>query len=179
LTKEGIVMSNETHSILAIVRRLCFSITIGIAGKSVMLKHNLRIWQAGMLALALGIILLVGCGHSGRQDIGGTVTFSGVPLERGYIAFQPKPGTASPSAGGEIVGGKFSVSPTKGLLPGKFRVEITASRITDKKVRDRLTGDLVPLEEQYIPAKYNTASQLEITIPQEGGKVLQDFDLTP
>lgn len=170
-------MCIETHSILAIARRLCFSITIGIAGKSVMLKHNLRIWQAVMLAV--GIILLGGCGHSGRQEVGGTVTLNGAPLEKGYIAFQPKPGTASPSAGGEIVGGKFLVSSAKGLLPGKFRVEITASRVTDRKVRDRLTGNLVPLEEQYIPAKYNTASQLELTIPQEGGKVTKNFDLTP
>ena len=64
------------------------------------------------------------------------------------------------------------------MLPGKFRVEITASRITDKKIRDRLTGNMVTLEEQYIPQKYNANTQLEITIPPGIRSIVKNFDLT-
>jgi hypothetical protein len=62
-------------------------------------------------------------------------------------------------------------------MPGKFRVEITAIRKTDKKVQDPILG-LVPLEEQYIPAKYNDSSQLEIDVPAGGGTITKDFALT-
>jgi len=63
--------------------------------------------------------------------------------------------TASPIAGGSIASGKFSIAPQRGLMPGKFRVEITASRPGDKKARAPITGEMVTIEEQYLPAKYN------------------------
>ncbi len=62
---------------------------------------------------------------------------------------------------------EFSISPQLGLLPGGFRVEITASRPTGKQFRD-LVGNMVTLEEQYIPAKYNTESKLEAEIGDDG-----------
>ena len=57
-------------------------------------------------------------------------------------------------------GGKFSIPAAGGTFAGKFRVEITASRPSGKKVADRFTGKLVDSYEQFIPRKYNTESQL-------------------
>jgi hypothetical protein len=130
-----------------------------------------------LLAVAFCSMALVGCGGQGREALEGTVTLDGKPLEKGYITFRPQPGTASPSAGADIADGKFSVASKGGVLPGKFRVEITASRTTDKKIRDRLTGNMVSLEEQYIPAKYNNASKLEAEIGASGRQRL-DFAIT-
>jgi hypothetical protein len=126
-----------------------------------------------LLAVASCSPSLTGCGNQGREAIEGTVTLDGKPLEKGYISFRPQPGTASPSAGADIANGKFSVASKGGVLPGKFRVEITASRKTDKKIRDRLTGNMVPLEEQYIPARYNEDSKLEAEIGSSNARRLE------
>jgi len=63
-------------------------------------------------------------------------------------------------------------------MPGKFRVEITAMRPSGKMVPNRFTGNMMMLEEQYVPDKYNKNSQLELTVPSERGTVAKDFELT-
>ena len=88
----------------------------------------------------------------GRQAIEGTVTLDGKPLEKGQITFVPQGDTKGPTAGAEIVGGKFAIPAAGGPLAGKFRVEITAARPGGRKVHDRMTGTLVDAYEQFIPA---------------------------
>ncbi len=118
-----------------------------------------------IIIIAVGIPLLFGCsGGSDRKAVEGTVTLDGKPLEKGYVSFRPQQGTKSPSGGANVVNGEFSIDPERGLLPGKFRVEITASRPTGRQIPDRLTGKMMPFEEQYIPAKYNNESKLETEI---------------
>ena len=131
------------------------------------LGSRLSLWLF-LLTLASGSVFFSGCGSSGRQGIEGIVTLDGKPFEKGYVMLRPQSGTASPSAGGDIVKGKFSIVPKGGLLPGKFRVEITASRLTDKKVMDPMRGKMVTLEEQIIPAKYNSQSELQAKVAAEG-----------
>jgi hypothetical protein len=141
-------------------------------GRSHMDNHV--IWRLCLLALAVGPVSLGGCSdRSARQGIDGTVTLDGKPLEKGQISFRPQQGTASPSAGGTILDGKFSISPERGLSPGKFRVEITASRPGNELGRDLLTGKMVAVEEQYLPARYNVQSQLEATVEAGGPNRLQ------
>ena len=125
--------------------------------------------QLCLLAIALASALFSGCGdRSGRQAIEGTVSLDGKPLEKGQISFRPQQGTASPSAGGKITSGKFSIAPERGLLPGKFRVEITASRPTGEKAVAPITGKMVTIQQQYLPAKYNEQSQLEASVGSGG-----------
>jgi hypothetical protein len=129
-----------------------------------------------LLALTLAAVLLGGCGdRSGRQGIDGTVSLDGKPLEKAQISFRPQSGTTSPSAGANVVSGKFSIAPEQGLLPGKFRVEITASRLSGKKAPAPLTGEMITIEEQYLPAKYNQQSQLEAVVGANG---LNHFDFS-
>jgi hypothetical protein len=109
-----------------------------------------------------------GCGHSERQGAEGAVTLDDKPLAKGRITFRPLAGTASPSAGAEVLDGTFSVGARGGLLPGRFRVEITAMRPTNKTRRDHFTGKIVTLEEQFIPAKFNSESQLEAVVAANG-----------
>ncbi len=112
----------------------------------------------------LCVLLLLsaaGCGGSAdRQAVQGSVTFDNAPLEQGTVRFIPASGTAGPSAGGEIKNGEFSIPPDKGVLCGSFRVEITASRKTGKKVRDRMSGEMTELSAQFIHPRYNTNSEL-------------------
>ena len=140
------------------------------------LGSHVSLWLC-LLGVAMGPALLGGCGGSGRVAIEGAVPLDGKPLENGRVRFYPQPGTASPSAGAKITDGQFSVGPEDGLLPGKFRVEITAMRPTDRKVPDRFTGKMITLKEQYLPEKYNKRTQLKMTVPPEGGTVTKDFEL--
>ena len=134
-------------------------------------------WCLGLLFVASGAALSSGCAKTDRAAINGTVTLNGTPVEKGSITFRPQPGTASPSAGANITSGKFSIAAEQGLLPGTFRVEITANRLTGEKVTTRFSSQPVQLEEQYIPDKYNTSSELEITIVPNAGRITQDYEL--
>jgi hypothetical protein len=117
--------------------------------------------QATLLMAIPGVLLICGCGgHGERQSIEGTVTLDGKPLENGQITFVPQADTKGPTAGATIAGGKFLVSAAGGPFAGKFRVDITASRPSGKKIADRFTGKLTDECEQFIPARYNSQSQL-------------------
>jgi len=137
--------------------------------------------------LAIGVcIALGGCNrHGGRQGLGGTVTFDGQPMSAGAIVFYPEPGTRGPTAGGKIVDGEFTVDAEKGTMEGTFRVTITATRKTGKKVFDPTAEMLDPgstdgmMDEivQYIPARYNKQSELTADVV-DGGENRFEFALS-
>lgn len=122
------------------------------------------------------LVLLLGCGQSQRLALTGVVTLDGQPLNEGSITFMPQSGTTSPSAGANVTQGHFSVSAEKGVLPGKFRVEITAKRKTGRTVMSDTAGGMIDQYEQYLPARYNRDSQLMATVPQSGAGL--EFALT-
>ena len=119
--------------------------------------------------LVFGLLILLGCSQStGRQSLDGAVEFDGAPLAEGSIVFLPQPGTKSPTCGGTISQGRFSILPAGGAACGTFRVEITAIRKTGKKVTDPKEGKLVDELEQFIPTRYNQQSELTATVSEEG-----------
>jgi hypothetical protein len=120
--------------------------------------------------------LLAGCGDSKRQGIEGTVTFDGKPLEKGYVAFTPQPGTTSPTAGAEIKDGRFSIGAAEGVFVGKFRVEIIATRPSNKTVRN-FRGVFPNVDEQFLPARYNSESELSVDVKSNGRNQVK-FELT-
>jgi len=120
------------------------------------------------LALLSLAVLLAGCGGSPRLAVTGTVTLDGTPLKEGYIQFRPLPGTPGPTAGAEIVDGRFSIAEEKGTFAGTFRVEITAMRDTGGTVMDDMTGKNLPAHEQYLPAQYNSQSELTAEVTTTG-----------
>jgi len=120
-----------------------------------------------MIALA-GLIALGGCGRGGRISLEGTVTLDGSPLEDGYVTFIPDANTRGSDAGGRIQEGRFSIGVTGGTFSGTFRVEITANRETDRKQVDDITGKLVPVIQQVIPARYNEQSELTAEVREDG-----------
>ena len=118
-----------------------------------------------------------GCGNrDGRLTVTGTVTFDGQALPEGSISFRPREGTSSPSAGASISDGRFEVGSDKGVLPGEFDVAITATRKTGKKKMDPGTQTMFDEIEQYLPARYNAESVLQVEI-KAGGKNELPFEL--
>jgi hypothetical protein len=123
-----------------------------------------RISFALLMAL---IVCAAGCGN-GRQGVEGVVTVDGQVLSRGYISFRPVPPTHGPTAGTEVIDGRFSVASAKGPLAGTFCVEITASRPSGPKLVDDFSGKLVDSYEQFLPTRYNSLSELTAEITDEG-----------
>ena len=116
--------------------------------------------------LAASCVLACGCrdANSGRASVEGTVTLDRQPLEKAVISFVPLPGTNSPTAGADVVDGQFVIPARVGVFPGRFRVTITASRPTGKKVHDPRWNQMVDEYEQYLPTRYNRTSRLEANV---------------
>lgn len=126
----------------------------------------------------LGIAFVVsGCNESPRNAVSGTVTFEGQPLADGYVMFVPLNGTPGPTAGANIKDGKFEVEQQGSVFAGDFRVEIVASRPSNRKVLSQESGKMVTVPEQYIPIRYNQESELQASV-EPGGKNQFDFSLS-
>ena len=126
--------------------------------------------RVACIGMFFGVLLLSGCGGSGdRQSIEGIVTLDGKPLEASQITFVPQAGTKGPAAGTGIVAGRFTVPASGSTFAGQFRVEVTATRPTGKKVIDTMMWQPVNDYEQFIPLKYNGQSKLTAEV-EAGGK---------
>lgn len=108
--------------------------------------------------LLLGwMVLACGCGPAGPRTypVSGTVTFDGKPVTQGDILFIPSDRSLGPE-GGRIVDGKFAMRSKE----GKCQVEITAVEVGPNTPR----VDGVPVIINYIPARYNTQSELSVEV---------------
>jgi hypothetical protein len=98
----------------------------------------------------------------------GTVTLDGQPLERGAIRFRPLADTAGPTAGGDIVQGKFVVTEFGGAFAGEYQVQIVATKPTGRKVLDPRSKSQIDEYAQFLPARYNSRSQLRAEVTADG-----------
>lgn len=109
-------------------------------------------------------IVQPGCDRSSpRQSIQGTVMIDNQPLTAGQISFRPQSGTNGPSAGAIIDRGTFTIPSIQGTFVGTSRVEITAVKMTGRKIKipgDQLIDEVV----NYIPARYNINSELSAEV---------------
>jgi hypothetical protein len=132
-------------------------LTAGNCRVSMMCRHRV------IFALLISL-LSVGCQKSDRLSVTGRVTLDGQPLASGVVNLVPLPGTKSPTSGSEIIDGEFSIAAEQGLLPGEFRVEITAMRSTGETDPHPVTREAVERLEQYLPACYNTESTQTVNV---------------
>jgi hypothetical protein len=130
---------------------------------------------------------MIGCGGTDgpeRAVVHGKVTYMGQPIEKGDIRFVPTAGTKAPVSGAKIENGEYRADIKGGVPVGTHQVQISAFR-PDPRFREmieNLPPDATELErppdEQYLPAKYNRQSELQITIDPGAGTVEKDFQLT-
>jgi hypothetical protein len=134
---------------------------------------------ASAFALCALAVSALGCGSgSDRVAISGKVTFDGQPVDKGQIVFAPQ--AAGFTAVAPIIAGAYAIPADKGASPGAaYTVRITADRSTGRKIQapGYAAGD-PPQEvfEQYIPAKYNESSELQLDVGAES-EFVKDFDL--
>ena len=131
------------------------------------------------LALGAALAVVAGCGGAPETvQVSGKVTFDGAPVDDGQIEFEPQ--GAGRMAFAIVSAGQYATPKDRGVQPGKYLVRITASRSTGKTAKtDAFIRDeaAATINEQFIPAKYNSTSQLEIEItPSEA--IEHNFELT-
>ena len=127
-----------------------------------------------MSLILFSTLALLGCGDSGpkRYQVEGMVTLDGKPLPDGEVIFFSTESGGTPDAG-PIKDGKFSFQ----VFPGPKRVEITAARPhPTKTIAGPSPGSRVPAMEQYLPKRYNTASELSVDVEPSGDRTYT-FDL--
>jgi hypothetical protein len=122
------------------------------------LKHALLArcvwWASGWI-----IALATGCAPSEFVTVTGDVTWNGTAVTDGEVIFTPENVPLPPSAG-KLMDGKFEFL----CRPGKMRVDIQAMRKTGK--RHPVHG--YEITELYIPARYNTESELTAEVTRDG-----------
>ncbi len=135
---------------------------------------KIHAYAGAMLLLALAFS---GCGSSSdginREAVSGAVMLDGKPLPDGSILFSPM--ETGPSAGGVVVGGKFSIPRSDGPAPGSYRVEIISVQPTGKKIPDLdgPPGSLVEEKTNVVPRYYNTQSELRAEVKPNGSNAFE------
>src|SRR4051794_3124636 len=117
--------------------------------------------RLGSWAVLAGTLLLcAGCGDTNTSTVTGTVTVDGEPLADGAIRFDPKDGETSTS-GKEIKDGKFTVVGPAGIK----KVTITSAKMSgEESLYDTPDSPVRKVPKQWIPARYNTATELELDV---------------
>jgi uncharacterized protein (DUF2141 family) len=128
------------------------------------------------VGLAAVTLLAAGCG-GGASTASGTVTFDGTPIDNGAITFVPEtPAKDQPKVSEKIYDGKYTIDATRGLLPGKYKVEINWNKKTGRKMSTGSDG-LADETKEGLPAKYYGATT-SLTAEIKGGSNTVDFKLT-
>jgi hypothetical protein len=126
-------------------------------------------FNSRFLTFLLAVAFLPGCSQDsdGRQAVKGTVNVDNAPIQTGSINFTPTEGQGT-LGGAVISNGKFSIPRDNGLLPGKYRVAISAPAPGSDKPAPVLPGEAPPLAKDLIPPEWNTASQQIVEVKKGG-----------
>ena len=137
-------------------------------------------FYAGMICLLSIAASSSGCGRASieRAAISGTVTLDGQPLPRGQIRFIPTGESQGPSWSAWIKDGEYTTKGTKGVPVGNLRVEIKAFRIPAGYVAVATANEDEVPKEQYLPAKFNTNSELTFSVSPGATAVEKNWELS-
>ena len=133
--------------------------------------YDCRLWLLCLLAVTAG------CSDSNpldRQPVSGHVTWVGQPLTEATIRFEPMDARTKVEAGAQIVDGHYEIAAEQGLLPGTYRVIISALRDTGQS--QSTMGQRQPIRSEVLPAAYNRQSTLQVELA-DGEQAEFDFTL--
>lgn len=130
----------------------------------------------GLMVASLVAAFVVGCGGGADgprlHTVEGTVQLDGAALAEGNIIFKDPAGQL-PSYFAAVKEGKYKTE----VQAGKWRVEIGANRANPAKMVPNAEGTgMEPTVEQYLPARYNEQSTLELEVPAESNRS-QNYEL--
>ena len=127
--------------------------------------------------LALGILLLSGCGDNSlrRQAVQGEVWLDGKPLDRAIIVFTPI--GSGLAAAAEIQAGRFSLTRDDGPTCGEFHVRINPQEVEIENVEHEPVQSRTRHRPPRVPLRYQSEGALRATITTAPGQALK-FELT-
>ena len=130
-----------------------------------------------ILPITIAVVFAAsGCSGGGSTEVSGKVTLQGKPLPEGSIRFVPTVGTKGRPGSAVVTNGTYTIPLKDGMVPGKYKVEITARRKTGKKVPvPDSPGVERDEEEEYIPIQFNLNTTLEAELA--AGSNTKDFNL--
>jgi hypothetical protein len=134
-----------------------------------------------VLLNVLGVAVVVGCGPGGpeRVVLSGAVSYNGQDVGNGRIVFEPIDGTKGSGAAGRITRGKFRIEAKGGVPVGAYLVRIQGFELQPE---EKPPGPVIGLGDrfgkQYVPAKYNIRSTLQIVLESGSGATTKDFHLS-
>lgn len=131
-----------------------------------MIFRSVHVSLAHVTCIAVGL-LVAGCGGGGT-GVSGKISVNGQPLEQANIEFLPMNPSISNQFGAAVTQGAYRVDNSQQIKPGEYQVQIRAYRGMGKKVWDGM-GDgtnknMVEELTQFIPNKYNDASELKVAL---------------
>jgi lysophospholipase L1-like esterase len=170
---------------LMLAVRACWRVrrhtTLHDPGRARLLPSQGRVFSL-CLAFALTAAVFGGCGDRGpeRTVVSGSVTYNGKPVADGEIRFMPVTTTVAPMSGARIVDGKYTVSGHGGVPVGTHTVQIKGFHAIAPITGPAGVAPLMrnPPCQQYVPQRYNSDSQLKITIEPGSREIAKDFTLT-
>lgn len=122
--------------------------------------------------LVLVATLCTGCEAGKFGEVSGEIKYQGKVIDQGAITFVPVDGSG-PSAGSAIVDGKYLA---RKVPVGDAKVRISGVKVTGKqKMYDDADSPFVQTSSEFMPAKYNSAS--EITYKVLPGEQKWNLDL--
>ena len=113
------------------------------------------------------MLLVAGCGAGETSWVSGACSYGGAAIDEGQIRLFPVEGTPGHGAATRIVQGTYAFEPAAGLVPGEYLVAVSATRATGRMLAgEGIPGEpnTVPEIEQFIPERYNHASELRLTL---------------
>lgn len=155
--------------------------------------HPIRGFPCGRLpvcltafqACAVAVAIFSGCGSDRgpeRVIVFGTVTYNGKPVS-GTIRFVPTAASAVPMAAASIIDGAYRVGLRGGVSVGTHTVAIEAYHVPSSTSAQGMAplpiaGARGVSGVQYLPKRYNTNSELKVTIEPGSREITKSFDLT-
>ena len=127
--------------------------------------------------MAVLLLLAGGCGDNagGRQEISGTVTLKGQPIDEGFIEFHPLDKPSDPAqlvtkSGALIKDGKYLIAKEQGLVPGKYKVVISSGekKAAGPEAEAGGPGPKSIFSKELIPADYNVQTKQVVEVKKGG-----------
>jgi len=124
------------------------------------------------------VVLAFGCQRTGveRVVLSGRLSYDGHPLEVGKILFVPDEESTASMTIADFKDGQYDTTLSDGVAVGNYRVEITAHRAVD--VDGHRPGPFSNAAPQVLPAKYNTESELKLSVVSGQSRKVHNFELS-
>ncbi len=127
-------------------------------------QHSRMRLRLGVLLTSLAFVF-TGCGAKSQgpqtTTVSGPITLDGAAISEGHIIFKRLDGNLK-SFGGQIKNGHYSIQ----AEPGEVAVSVVATREVPGKFSTE-NGMKEPLVESYIPERYNSKTELKLTVTDQ------------